>query len=603
MSFKNASVYAAAPATARGVSTKLNARKSDSKIIYTNGKSVIIRDLNNPSAAVTYSGHVHNTTVARISPSGYYCASADASGTVRVWDTVGEDQILKGEYKVISGKINDLEWDGESKRIIAVGDGRERFGHAFLMDTGASTGEITGHNKVINAVSIRHQRPYRAATAADDALIIFHQGAPYKYERMIKTHSKFVQDVRYASSGDHFASVGSDSKIFVYDGKTGDTVGEFTEGIHKGSIMACSWSPDSKSLVTSSMDRTVKLWDIETRKAVTTWTLGAVINDQQVGNTWSGAEDIVSLSLSGDLNVFDRRSGDKPARVISGPQKTINAIASRSPSTFVAGTADGRVLSYDASSGEATYIAGPGHSSLITGLASGSSDKVFSIGFDDHVREIEGNNYTPASSATASQPKSISVADDGTVFIAEINGVEAIRDNQKVFELKTSYTPSAVAASKSINIIAIGEDKKVRLHEWDGKVLKEIVALSGNRGVVSALAFSPDGSLLSAGDSSGTIILFDVQKQKTITNRWSHHSGKVNSLSWTADGQHCASGSLDTHVYIWSAKDISLNIPIKNASMGGVNSVLWVESDGMVGKLASAGADACVRIWEITFHA
>jgi hypothetical protein len=62
------------------------------------------------------------------------------------------------------------------------------------MDTGASTGEITGHNKVhdasglrinihvqnlfqvINAVSIRHQRPYRAATAADDALIIFHQG-------------------------------------------------------------------------------------------------------------------------------------------------------------------------------------------------------------------------------------------------------------------------------------------------------------------------------------------------------------------------------------------------------------------------------------------
>jgi hypothetical protein len=60
----------------------------------------------------------------------------------------------------------------------------------------------------------------------------------------------------------------------------------------------------------------------------------------------------------------------------------------------------------------------------------------------------------PASSATASQPKSVSVADDGTVFIAEINGVEAIRDNQKVFELKTSYAPSAVAAG---NIVAVGE--------------------------------------------------------------------------------------------------------------------------------------------------
>jgi hypothetical protein len=34
--------------------------------------------------------------------------------------------------KAISGKINDLAWDAESggKRIVAVGEGRERFGHA-----------------------------------------------------------------------------------------------------------------------------------------------------------------------------------------------------------------------------------------------------------------------------------------------------------------------------------------------------------------------------------------------------------------------------------------------------------------------------------------
>lgn len=121
-----------------------------------------------------------------------------------------------------------------------------------MYDSGSSTGEILGHSKVriylqhcfgadiikaINAVSIRQQRPYRAATAADDALIIFHQGPPYKYDKTIKTHTKFVQDVRYAPSGDHFASVGSDAKFFVYDGKTGDTVAEFTEDPHTGSIV------------------------------------------------------------------------------------------------------------------------------------------------------------------------------------------------------------------------------------------------------------------------------------------------------------------------------------------------------------------------------
>ena len=80
-----------------------------------------------------------------------------------------------------------------------------RFGHAFLMDTGSSTGEIMGHSKVsystffrytswfrtftyhskvINAVSIRPQRPFRAATAGDDSNIVFHSGAPYKYEKV-----------------------------------------------------------------------------------------------------------------------------------------------------------------------------------------------------------------------------------------------------------------------------------------------------------------------------------------------------------------------------------------------------------------------------------
>ena len=56
---------------------------------------------------------------------------------------------------------------------------------------------------------------------------------------MIKTHTKFVQDVKYSPDGDHFISVGSDTKVFLYDGKTGDTIGEFsTKGAHKGSVVS-----------------------------------------------------------------------------------------------------------------------------------------------------------------------------------------------------------------------------------------------------------------------------------------------------------------------------------------------------------------------------
>ena len=61
---------------------------------------------------------------------------------MRVWDAVGSDMTLKSETKVISGRINDIAWDGESQRIIAVGDGKERFGHAFTFDSGNTVGEV-----------------------------------------------------------------------------------------------------------------------------------------------------------------------------------------------------------------------------------------------------------------------------------------------------------------------------------------------------------------------------------------------------------------------------------------------------------------------------
>ena len=63
--------------------------------------------------------------------------------------------------------------------------------------------------------------------------------------------------------------------------------------------------------------------------------------------------------------------------------------------------------------------------------------------------------HRPASSKTATQPKSIAIAGDSTVFISEIDIIEAFLFNQKVFELKPKYQPGAIAAHGSV--VAIGE--------------------------------------------------------------------------------------------------------------------------------------------------
>ncbi len=50
----------------------------------------------------------------------------DSSGKVRIWDTTNKEHILKAEFQPLGGPIKDLCWDGESKRICVVGDGRDK---------------------------------------------------------------------------------------------------------------------------------------------------------------------------------------------------------------------------------------------------------------------------------------------------------------------------------------------------------------------------------------------------------------------------------------------------------------------------------------------
>lgn len=64
-----------------------------------------------------------------------------------------------------------------------------------------------------------------------------------------RDHSNFVNCVRFSPDGNRFISVSSDKKGIIYDGKTGEKIGELSsDDGHKGSIYAVSWSPDSKQV-------------------------------------------------------------------------------------------------------------------------------------------------------------------------------------------------------------------------------------------------------------------------------------------------------------------------------------------------------------------
>ncbi|KAJ1503430.1 WD40 repeat-like protein, partial [Coelomomyces lativittatus] len=253
----------------------------------------------NPAIATECPPHPYPTTVARFSPSGYYVASGgtfllsfesnlritgikfkwtdhvvnffffftfkDERGTIRVFDPTHPDQIIKSEFNILSGEIHDLAWDFESKRIIAVGNGREKFGHAFTADSGNSVGEISGHSKVVNTVAIRPCRPFRAATGSDDLTVSFFNGVPFKFVQATNEHARFVTCVRFAHDGQYLVSAATDGKWVCYDGATGLKLHEVANA-HQGGIYAISCSTQSHKMITSSGDGTVKLWDMATQQ-------------------------------------------------------------------------------------------------------------------------------------------------------------------------------------------------------------------------------------------------------------------------------------------------------------------------------------------------
>ncbi len=526
------------------------------------------------------------------------------SGTVRVWDCVGEGS-TKGEYSIISGRINDIAWDGESQRIIAVGDGKEKFGHCITADSGNTVGEISGHSSPINSVSIRQQRPFRAATGSDDTSLAFFYGAPYKFNTSLRKHQRYIYGVAFSPDGSSLVSVGADRKIWLYDGKTGEAKVEIGGDEHKGSIFGVSWAKDSKRFVTSSADQTVKIWDAEAGKAVQSWRFGdegaVSVPDHQVGVVWpAGRSDglIISLNLAGDLNYLSE-GNSKTRKVVQGHQKNITTVISTrqkgSDPTFFTGSSDGRICSWDISTGTGETIDGGAHNNFVSGLAT-SPGRIYSVGWDDTLRSIDiaAKTFTGSSTKTDGQPRGVCCSRDASsTIIITHKGISILsqKNNSVIKHISTSYAPIAIAAGAT-HIAVGGDDSAQHMYDLDLNPHKSIPHPSQ----VTALAFSPSSNnYLAVGFASGKIIVYEPNNPTPVTERWSSHTGRVTSIDWDEKGEKAVSGGLDTNIFVWSIAKPGQRISVNAAHKEGVNGVSWIEKD----KILSAGGDAAVKVWKV----
>ncbi|KAG7229568.1 hypothetical protein INR49_012583 [Caranx melampygus] len=568
-------VFASLPQMERGVAKVIGGDPKGNNFLYTNGKCVIIRNIENPAIADIYTEHAHQVTVAKYAPSGFYIASGDASGKIRIWDTTQKEHLLKYEYTPISGKIKDIAWTEDSKRIAVVGDGREKFGAVFLWDSGSSVGEVSGHAKLINSVDIRQKRPYRLATASDDTCGSFYEGPP--------------------SNGSRFVTAGADGQIFVYDGGNGERVCSLGgEKAHKGGIYAVSWSPDSSQLISASGDKTVKLWDVGAGTAVTTFNMGSDVSDQQLGCLWQ-KDHLLSISLSGFINYLDKNNPDRPIRTVKGHTKSIQCLTVHKN--------DGRSYIYSGKTGENDCFSGKGHSNQVSKMVTDDANELVTCSMDDTLRYTNINKKEYSASDVVKmdfQPKSVSVASGGLSLAVCIGQIVLLKDKKKIFTLDNlGYEAEVGAVHPGGTMAAVGgTDGIVRLYSIQGNTLKDEGKTLEVKGPITDMAYSNNGAYLAVLDEKKVATVFIVADGYTVKDEFYGHHAKPVALAWSPDNEHFATGGMDMMVYVWTLSDSDQRIKIPDSHrLHHVSGLAWIDEHTLV----TTSHDASVKQWTIKY--
>lgn len=86
---------------------------------------------------------------------------------------------------------------------------------------------------------------------------------------LLDRHFGSIQAVAFSPDGSTFLSASDDKSIKLWDLNTKKCIHSFEE--HSSAVFACQFSPDGSTFLSASSDKSIKLWDVASRKCLYTF--------------------------------------------------------------------------------------------------------------------------------------------------------------------------------------------------------------------------------------------------------------------------------------------------------------------------------------------
>ncbi|MGP8298158.1 caspase, EACC1-associated type [Streptomyces inhibens] len=279
------------------------------------------------------------------------------------------------------------------------------------------------------------------------------------------------------------------------------------------------FSPDGKTLASSSGNRTVRLWDVAARKRTATLT-----GHYQAVNSVAFSPDgktLASGTAEGPIQLWDVTARKHTATLTGHARAVLSVAFSPDGKTLASSTDDGAIQLWDVTTRK--------HTATLTG----------------HTEPVNSVAFSPDGKTLASS------TDDGAIQLWDVT----TRKHTATLTGHTEPVNSVAFSPDGKTLASSSNDWTVRL--WDVAARKRTATLTGNTDPVNSVAFSPDGKTLASASGTvffthgdNTVRLWDVAARKRTATLTGHHLA-VNSVAFSPDGKTLASASSDHTIRLW----------------------------------------------------